>query len=336
MNKASILTAFLLLAVLFPATGQPDAADSYPPHATYLFAQKDGQDLYMDDYLPAEGSRTTLDGRRKPAIVFVFGGGFITGARNDAYYKPWFKALNDEGYRVFSIDYRLGMKGIRTKGGVSSFKQFYDAVQLSADDLFSATAYLVSHAGELDVDPDNLVLSGSSAGAMTVLQADWILSCRGSARPAREGFTPRATHASVDLLPEGFRYAGVMSFAGAVLSRQGMPDYPNAPAPTLLLHGTADKIVNYRKIHVLNIAFTGSDALEGIFRKNGFPCSILRYDGHAHEIAAAFLPTLPDQLRFLETVVVHGKARRIDALVDDPDIPQPSGMSNRKELYSGK
>ena len=124
-----------------------------------------------------------------------------------------------------------------------------------------------------------------------------------------------------------------MSFAGSVLSRQGMPAYATPPAPTLLLHGTADKIVNYKKIHVFKWAFAGSDALAAIFRREGHPCNILRYEAHAHEIAAAFMPTLPEQLRFLETVVVRGRARSIDALVDDPDIPLPKGARNRKQLY---
>ena len=50
---------------------------------TYMVAQRDTCDLYMDVYLPAPGSQTTIDGKAKPTILFVFGGGFITGSRND-------------------------------------------------------------------------------------------------------------------------------------------------------------------------------------------------------------------------------------------------------------
>ena len=329
IRKLLVFIALLLPGVCAFATD----ATSWPPHATYRYAVKDGQALLMDDYLPAEGSETQLDGRAKPAIVFVFGGGFVTGTRNDEYYKRWFKALNDNGYRVFSIDYRIALAGKEVSGGLDAFKQFYDAVLISSDDLLSASAWLVEHADSLGIDPGNLVVSGSSAGAMTVLQADWILANRGTQRAVKDGFTEGVSLPALETLPEGFRFAGVMSFAGSVLSRQGMPAYATPPAPTLLLHGTADKIVNYKKIHVFKWAFAGSDALAAIFRREGHPCNILRYEAHAHEIAAAFMPTLPEQLRFLETVVVRGRARSIDALVDDPDIPLPKGARNRKQLY---
>ncbi len=331
--KRFLIPAVLLLTALFSAAGKPAPEDTYPPHGTYLFAQKGGQSLYMDDYLPAKGSETVLDGREKPAIIFVFGGGFISGTRNDPYYKNWFKALNDNGYRVFSIDYRTALTGARIKGGAAAFNQFYDAVLVSSDDLFSATAYLIAHAEELGIDPGNLVVSGSSAGAMTVLQADWILACRGSDRPTREGYSAEAAQPALAELPEGFRYAGVMSFSGAILSRQGKPDYATPPAPTLFFHGTADKIVNYKNIHVLNIIFAGSDTLARIFRKKGYPFSIYRFEGNSHEIAAAFMPTLPEQLRFLDTLV-RGRGRTVDASVDDPDIVPSQGMSNRKDLYN--
>lgn len=330
IRKFLTFIAFLLPAFCAIA----GSATSWPPHATYRYAVKDGQALYMDDYLPSEGSETQLEDRAKPAIVFVFGGGFIMGSRNDAYYKSWFKALNDNGYRVFSIDYRLALAGKKVSGGLDAFKQFYDAVLVSSDDLLSASAWLVDHADSLGIDPKGLVVSGSSAGAMTVLQTDWILANRGTQRAVRDGFAEGISLPALETLPEGFRFAGVMSFAGSVLSRQGMPAYATAPAPTLLLHGTADKIVNYKKIHVLKWAFAGSDALAAIFRREGHPCNILRYEAHAHEIAAAFVPTLPEQLRFLETVVVRGRARSCDALVDDPDIPLPDAeLRNRKQLY---
>ena len=45
------------------------------------------------------------------------------------------------------------------------------------------------------------------------------------------------------ILPEGFRFKGVMSFAGAVMSTSGVPQYAAEPAPQLLFHGTADAAV---------------------------------------------------------------------------------------------
>ncbi len=313
MNK-SILTSLGIIFLSFTMIAQ----EAYQPTTTRLFATKDGQELYLDDYDATPGSATTLDGKSKPTIVFMFGGGFITGTRNDKFYMPWFKKLNDAGYEVVSIDYRLGMKGVKTSGGVSSAKAFRKAAQIAAEDLFSATAYLIDHGDELGIDPNNLVTSGSSAGAIAVLEADWLLN------------NGRAS----EWLPEGFRYAGVMPFAGAIISVEGTPSYKTPPAPTAFFHGTDDKIVNYKQIHILKWGIFGSHRLARIFRKNGYSYNILRYNDHSHEIASTFISTFPEQIRFLETNVVRGLNRIVDSEIDDPEIYKGDLPTTRKQLYN--
>lgn len=313
MNK-SILTSLGIIFLSFTMIAQ----EAYQPTTTRLFATKDGQELYLDDYDATPGSATTLDGKSKPTIVFMFGGGFITGTRNDKFYMPWFKKLNDAGYEVVSIDYRLGMKGVKTSGGVSSAKAFRKAAQIAAEDLFSATTYLIDHGDELGIDPNNLVTSGSSAGAIAVLEADWLLN------------NGRAT----EWLPEGFRYAGVMPFAGAIISVEGTPSYKTPPAPTAFFHGTDDKIVNYKQIHILKWGIFGSHRLARIFRKNGYSYNILRYNDHSHEIASTFISTFPEQIRFLETNVVRGLNRIVDSEIDDPEIYKGDLPTTRKQLYN--
>lgn len=312
MNRlTAILTAILLAVPLW-------AQEEYSPKDTRLFAIKDGQELYLDNYPPSENSQTELDGKQKPTIVFMFGGGFISGTRNDKFYKPWFKMLNDTGYRVVSIDYRLGMKGVKTSGGVASAKAFRHAAQIAAEDLFSATKYLIDNKDELGIDPANIVTSGSSAGAIAILEADWLLN-NGKAG---------------DFLPEGFRYAGVMPFAGAIISIEGTPSYKTPPAPTAFFHGTDDKIVNYKQFRILKWGIFGSHRLARIFRKNGYPYNILRYNDHSHEIASTFISTFPEQIRFLETNVIRGIDRIVDSSIDDPQIRRFEGPSNRKQLYN--
>ena len=294
------------------------AQETYSPTGTYLFSTKDGQDLFMDDYHATAGSETTLDGKTKPTIVYMFGGGFVMGTRNDKRFMPWFKKFNDAGYRVISIDYRLGMKGVKTSGGVGSVKAFRHSAEIAAEDLFSATAYLIANKDALGIDPSNLVITGSSAGAIAVLEADWLLS------------NGRAS----DFLPDGFRYAGVMPFAGAIISMEGVPSYKVPPAPTAFFHGTDDRIVNYKKVHVLKWGLFGSDKLAKIFRKNGYTYNIYRFEGNSHEIASTFIRTFPEQIRFLETNVVRGQKRTVDSSIDDPDIPAFELPSTRRKLYS--
>jgi carboxylesterase type B len=142
------------------------------PDGTYLYAERDTCDLYMDVYNPAKGSKTAIDGKDKPTIVFMFGGGFIGGQRDDASYNKWFKMLTQNGYRVVSIDYRLGLKGAN-KVGIAQVNVLDKAIHMAVEDLFSATAFMIDNAETLGINPENIVISGSSAGAISVMQAEY-------------------------------------------------------------------------------------------------------------------------------------------------------------------
>ena len=216
-----------------------------------------------------------------------------------------------------AIDYRLGLKGVE---GMGSINDVYNAIQIAVEDLFSATKYILDNAEEVDIDPSSLVIAGSSAGAITVLQAEWELCNR---------------MGSSVMLPKDFHYAGVMSFAGAIYSRQGTVRYHSEPAPHLLFHGTADRIVTYRQIHLLNHAFQGTKVLARIFKRNGYDYCVYRYDGNSHEIAACMYKTFPEQLAWLETNIIGKEKRTIDATVNDPSI-EVFQVNDLRTLYSGK
>lgn len=99
-------------------TGKPAPEDfCIEPDGTYLFTQRDTCDLFMDVYDPAPGSDSLLCGKKKPTIIFAFGGSFARGRRDAENYLPWFKSMSLNGYRIVSIDYRLGLKGIDKVGG---------------------------------------------------------------------------------------------------------------------------------------------------------------------------------------------------------------------------
>ena len=288
------------------------------PDGTYLYAERDTCDLYLDVYNPAKGSQTSINGKAKPTVVFMFGGGFITGARDDAGYNDWFKMLTQNGYRVVSIDYRLGLKG-SNKVGIAQVNVLDKAIHMAVEDLFSATRFIIDNADELGVNPSNIVISGSSAGAITVMQAEYEL-CN------------RTTWAEV--LPKDFRYAGVMSFSGAILSRKGEVKYASAPAPTLMLHGTADNLVNYKQIKFFNLGFFGGGKLVKRFEKFGYNYNMYHYVGYGHEIAGSMDTTFDLQLDFLQTNVIEGKRRIIEAWVDDPNVYKGVGVQSRKELLT--
>lgn len=290
------------------------------PDGTYMFEKRDDGELFLDVYSPAEGSETSIDGKAKPTILFMFGGGFIQGQRDDASYHKWFKMLTDNGFRVISIDYRLGLKG-SNKVGVAQVNVLDKAIHWAVEDLFSATNYIIKNAEQLDVDPSNLVISGSSAGAISVMQAEYEL-CNKTKWAA--------------VLPEGFKYAGVMSFSGAILSREGELDYARMPAPTLMLHGTADELVNYKQIKFFNLGFFGGGKLVKRFEKLGFDYNMYHFVGYGHEIAGSMETTFDLQMKFIESNVMKGQRRIIEAWVDDPGVYKGFGVQSRKDLYGKK
>lgn len=309
-----------LLAFSTAATAQEEEKRLISPDGTYLFETREDGDLFLDIYYPADGSQTAIDGKAKPTILFMFGGGFIRGTRDDAGYHKWFKMLTDNGFKVISIDYRLGLKG-SDKVGIAQVNVLDKAIHWAVEDLFSATNYIIKNADRLSVDPTNIVISGSSAGAISVMQAEYEL-CNQTKWTSG--------------LPEGFRYAGVMSFSGAILSREGEVDYARMPVPTLMLHGTADELVNYNQIKFFNLGFFGGGKLVKRFEKLRFNYNMYHFVGYGHEIASSMETTFDLQMRFIETNVMQGKRRIIDAWVDDPDIYKGTGVQSRKELYGKK
>lgn len=306
----------ILAAILLGASAHAQGS-LLSPDGTYLYARRDTCDLFMDVYDPADGSEETFMGIQKPTILFMFGGGFIRGTRDDESYNSWFRMLTENGYRVISIDYRLGLKGT-TKVGVAQVNVLDKAIHMAVEDLFSATNFIIDNADQFGIDPSDIVISGSSAGAISVMQAEYEIA-------------NRTEWASV--LPEGFNYAGVMSFSGAILSRKGKVKYETAPCPTMMLHGTADEVVPYRQIALFNLGFFGGGKLVERFKKFGYDYNMYHFIDYGHEIAGSMYSTLDLQLKFLESNVIQGKKRIIEAWISDPDVWKGAGPQSRKEIY---
>lgn len=316
MLRKLLITAACLLAM--PAFTKAVAQTQIiSPDGTYLFAERDTCNLFLDVYNPAKGSRTAIGGVRKPTIIFMFGGGFVGGTRDDQDYHRWFKQMTDDGYGIISIDYRLGLKG-SDKVGIAQVNVLDKAIHMAVEDLFSATNFIIENAEQLNVDPENLVISGSSAGAISVMQAEYEICNR----------TPWAA-----VLPQGFNYTGVMSFAGAILSREGKIDYKSRPAPTLMLHGTSDELVPYKQIKVFNLGFFGGGKIVERFQKYGFNYNMFHFIDYGHEVAGSMETTLDIQREFLEKNVIQKKERIIDAWISDPDVYKGGGPQSRKDMY---
>lgn len=270
---------------------------------TYLYATKDTSRLYMDVYVPE------VQNEQQACLFFAFGGGFVSGKRDDKQVEQIKKFFTDKGYVVVSIDYRLGMRGKTKNSAIASVKLFETAINMAAEDMISAIDYTLKnllHTKKYTLNPNHFILMGSSAGAITALQTDYSL-CNG--------------YLNSNVLPDSFRLAGVISYAGAIFSTHGRPKYKlHEPAPTLFCHGTSDKLVIYNKFNFFNIGLYGSNCLVKRFKKNGYGYHIRRYPGLGHQVAIIYNEEFPVIEQFLsETVFAHPRTQ-IDETYYNPDI----------------
>jgi len=279
---------------------------------TFVYAVKNDSTLALDVYCMKDADRTV----KKPAILFVFGGAFVTGHRDDSIYNAYFNSLTKNNYVVISISYRLGLKGVQH---VSKFniKPLRNAVDMAVADVYDATKWIIRHADGLGVDTSMIILSGSSSGAITTLTAE---------------FERKNEYAVASTLPAGFEYAGLITFSGAILSFKGKLSYKDPPAPRLMFHGTADKIVPYKKIRFLNKGFYGSAWIAKYMKEHTIPYYLYSEEGMGHEIAALPLKDkLPVILDFLEVYIRQHKPYETDLHFKDPD-QKPLMLETSAEL----
>src|SRR5512133_1472242 len=124
---------------------------------TVTYARPEGEELKLDVRRPPDKG-DTAGPERRPAVVTVHGGGGVSGGRSqDAFWAEW---LAEEGYVVFSIDYRLGASQLGQTG-------WQDAI----GDVKCAVGWIKENAGQYGVDPDRIALMGRSAGGQRVLLA---------------------------------------------------------------------------------------------------------------------------------------------------------------------
>jgi acetyl esterase/lipase len=236
---------------------------------TFTYSFKDGQPLDMDVYFPAFENQVN-----RALIFYVHGGGFSGGTRNEPGIQQFCKKLARLGYVVSSISYRLTRKGTDTDFGcdcpaVDKLNTFNHAVE----DLQDATFFMIKNRDKMGIDPQRIIISGSSAGAETVLNA---------------AYQPPNCY-GLDSGPVS--YAGVISMAGAIPDTSRI--YKESAIPSLLFHGTCDNLVPYGTAShrhckesqpgylILHGAFTIAEKL----KKLGTPFWLYTYCNAAHEIA---------------------------------------------------
>ncbi|WP_165040436.1 alpha/beta hydrolase [Dysgonomonas sp. ZJ709] len=323
MKNKFIYTLFLALLVSISSFGSDFTKDDEIKKETFIFSIKGNDTLRLDKYdLPS------ITGQ-KPCIIFVFGGGFTSGERDQKAYVDYFNQLVAKGYAVVSIDYRLGIKmaleagkkqeaqtGKKAKmGGREAVGVMDHAITIAVEDLFDATNFVLQHAQEWNIDKDKIISCGSSAGAITVLHGEYEISNN----------TELAKR-----LPEDFNYAGVISFAGAIFSIKGDLKWQEKPAPMLMFHGDADSNVPYNKLTIIftKFGFYGSKHIAEKLSKEKYPYYFYSVENAAHEIANTPMSENLNEINTFIDKFVIGKQN----LIINTDVKDLNKQEMRKKF----
>lgn len=271
---------------------------------TFVYSVKGEDTLYLDKY----DLRDSHTGDR-PCVIFMFGGGFVGGQRGGEGHEAYMKQLVGTGCVAVSIDYRLGMKGVSEMEGLTMEDvsgMLGKSIYMAVEDLYSATSFVCDKAGEWSVDKELIITNGSSAGAIAVLQAEYF-----SRNP---GEIPV-------LLPEGFNYAGVIAFAGCVMS-QGEPKWAERPAPIMMFHGDADSNVPFDKVELMGWGLYGSHFLAGQFQAMESPYYLYTVENAAHEVCwNPMQENLGEIGTFIDKLVVDKLPLMVNTTVDQIGRP---------------
>jgi len=284
---------------------------------TYAFVERDSM-LYLDVYKPAVPRG---DGA---AVMALFGGGFFSGERNNRYMKETAKSLLERGFTVISIDYRLGFHDsamvAQNRKLLKLPKLFRFCIDIAVEDCAAAVAWVCSNAGMLGIDPSKLILTGSSAGAITVLQLDY---CRANS----------LNEASA--LPLGWKPAAVVPYSGGIMCHKRELKYATDPAPTMLLHGTKDRIVAYKSLGLpLSDKMFGAKSVDKAMKRQDIPHWFIRFGDIGHEVAAWQSGSIDLFCTFVD-LTLEGRITSLDADMTDSKLtPTSWAQMNMLQLYS--
>ncbi|MEY2756646.1 MAG: hypothetical protein RIR33_424 [Pseudomonadota bacterium] len=149
-------------AGVFDATSHPRRSFQLPYPAT--LGSRENPGVMSEDMLYLNVHTPAADGKRRPVLVYIHGGGYTVGSAND--FDPTPFARRHDMVAV-AMNYRLGIFGFFD---LSRFGPDYaGSVSLGFQDQIAALRWIKDNIADYGGDPDNVTISGVSAGAGSVL-----------------------------------------------------------------------------------------------------------------------------------------------------------------------
>ncbi|MEQ9305250.1 MAG: alpha/beta hydrolase [Marinoscillum sp.] len=201
-----------LLMVLVSLVGYWSHAQTFQKQ-TLIYTDTLGLDLFVPD---------NKSNDQKPLLIYVHGGGFSGGERDHADHIAFCERYAKRGWVTATISYHLTMKG-KSFSCDQAVQHKINTIFTAAQNIHQAVKFLIDH--EQSIDPSRVVLAGSSAGAEAVVQAVYWDKTK------------------KDILSDDFKYAGMISMAGALLDERWVTS--DSAIPSAFFHGTCDSLVPY-------------------------------------------------------------------------------------------
>jgi|BioPla2DNA2_1021312.scaffolds.fasta_scaffold04130_10 hypothetical protein len=311
MKKFLILCAVLITAWSINADAQPQRQAEVVSKAdktTVEFVVRDSKPILMDIY---QFKEQKTEGKR-PVFIYSFGGAWAMGSRVDALCNPLYDHLCEKGWVCVAIDYRLGSArsrdGNRLITPPEGYNPFQYSIDIGVEDIYAATTWLIEHADEYNIDPEKIVLSGSSAGAINSMNAEYYI-CSGH-------------KIAKDNLPADFNYAGVVPMAGAVyLTGENDTElkWDKKPCPMCFFHGSTDPMVTFDMERNPNRHGFGPNYVSKQLYAMDVPYMLYEYFNGDHVMALLPLKWFWNEIdSFLDRIVIDGQNIKVHAVERSP------------------
>jgi acetyl esterase/lipase len=280
------MTRLHLVVALLPGLLIVSAAFAAPDSEAGVRVTKDvaflapGRAEKLDVYQPAP----CADGRPHPAIVWIHGGGWTGGTKNESRADNICRTAATAGYVAVSIDYRLG-------DGAWPTNLF---------DCKNAVRFLRANAARYSVDPDRIAVAGGSAGGHLALMVALTpgvagLDPTGDDTPypgvsdavrcavnmygitnitTRRDVSPQGVPGELaPWSPDAMKVYGAADTTAPVLRLASPVTHVRSDSvPLLTLHGKADATVDYLQ----------AEELDRVARESGARHELMLIDGVGH------------------------------------------------------
>jgi predicted esterase len=166
---------------------------------------------------------------KRAAVVWVHGGYFKYGSKQDEYYQRARDTFSKAGYVTISIDYTLNPDipdGAVDTVLAGQITQYIDTVKDAQHDAQAAVRWTRAHAAQYRIDPNKIAVAGHSAGGITASLVGF-----NEHDPGTNG-TPGVSS----------RVAATVAFAGTSVPGLLVQVDPGDP-PFQIIHGIIDDVV---------------------------------------------------------------------------------------------